>query len=350
MRGDVGILGKRNETTNNQNVVISYLYILHIICYLLLFYQHRESAGKEGEELLPPFNIPAAAGGRSFAASADAVHLLRRNLGKRDIEVTVNSGGVLFFAIFNQSRDNASISKDAAAVIKFSSSRMATQSERLGFEFAKWLGVQTPQARVIHNCSSEWLQIKEAAERARATSTSEGDKIGEVTCSELLEALDLSRCLLLMSYIHGSPLLESSNAFKRETAEKTAAALGRVLLLDLVIRNEDRLSCRQLGWRGNPNNLLLADKMITANDSILSELLNFQIVAIDSGVPHRPPSGKRTNDHANYPKLVELLLNNYGYSSNLLYDITGGRLGSPPLEDANINGVRGTEITSVVHH
>lgn len=123
---------------------------------------------------------------------------------------------------------------------------MATQSERLGYEFAKWLGVQTPQvvplspiistilghkssptlldffcsfffliylnfsftflfiiflleqARVIHNCSSEWLQIKEAAEKARATATSEGDEIGEMTCSELLEALELSRCLFLM--------------------------------------------------------------------------------------------------------------------------------------------------------
>ncbi|WCJ36340.1 dual specificity protein phosphatase family protein [Euphorbia peplus] len=335
------------------------------------------------------------------------------------LEVTVNSGGVVFFGIFNQSADHDAIPKEAAAVIKFSSSRMATQSERLGYEFAKWLGVQTPQARVIHNCSSEWLQIKEAAERARATATSEGDEVGEVTCSELLEALDLSRCLLLMSYVHGSPLLESSNAFEKETAEKTAAALGRVLLLDLVIRNEDRLPCRQLRWRGNPANLLLADKMISGNlnvlesafdsaiklyrprmiralqkerrstsvggklnsqepalisqvsdpsdvaespksscksigsqtsdDSVFSELLNFQIVAIDSGVPRRPPAGKRANDQANYPKLVELLVNNYGYSSNLLYDITGGRLGSPPLEDANGNGVQATEITSVVH-
>ncbi|KAF2311539.1 hypothetical protein GH714_024636 [Hevea brasiliensis] len=97
------------------------------------------------------------------------------------------------------------------------------------------------------------------------TATSEGDEVVEVTCSELLEALDLSRCLLLMSYIHGSPLLESSTTFEsREIAEKTAAALGRVLMLDLVIRNEDRLPCRELRWRGNTANLLLADKMISA--------------------------------------------------------------------------------------
>ena len=46
-----------------------------------------------------------------------------------------------------------------------------------------------------------------------------------------------------------------------EGAAKTAAALGRILLLDLVIRNEDKLPCQQLSWRGNFANLLLADKI-----------------------------------------------------------------------------------------
>ncbi|MCI08770.1 dual specificity protein phosphatase PHS1-like, partial [Trifolium medium] len=98
----------------------------------------------------------------------------------------------------------------------------------LGYEFAKWLGVQTPQARVIHNTSLEWLQIKEAAEKARDAASCESDAIGETTCSELLEALELSRCLLFISYVHGSPLLESCSAFEsRDSAEKVSAALGR---------------------------------------------------------------------------------------------------------------------------
>ncbi|PQQ18103.1 dual specificity protein phosphatase PHS1-like [Prunus yedoensis var. nudiflora] len=261
--------------------------------------------------------------------------------------------------------------KKRVAVIKISSSRMATQSERLGYEFAKCLGVRIPQARVIHNCSSEWLQMKEAAEKARDVASSEGDECGEMTCSELLEALELSRCLLLMSYVHGSPLLESSNVFEsKETAEKTAAALGRILMLDLVIRNEDRLPCRQLRWRGNFANLLLADKTTFANmdrleeafdsaikrykprvirglhkdrratsvdsklsahnsglvsqTSDLSDIIesprsiksqlsddsifsDFPIVAIDSGVPRWPPAGKRANDQEIYPKLDVLL-------------------------------------------
>ncbi|GJY35683.1 hypothetical protein Tco_0421061 [Tanacetum coccineum] len=46
--------------------------------------------------------------------------------------------------------------------------------------------------RVIHKCSPEWLKIKEATEKARETTVSEADEVGEVTCSKLLEALELS--------------------------------------------------------------------------------------------------------------------------------------------------------------
>lgn len=224
--------------------------------------------------------------------------------------------------------------------------------------------------------------------------------------------------VVLNSYVHGSPLLESSAAFEsREAAEKTAAALGRVLMLDLVIRNEDRLPCRQLRWRGNPANLLCADKMASTGADALEEAFDsavqryrprvlralqnerratsvdcrlsahnsalisqtsdlsditespksgnmsqksgmsnestssaFHIVAIDSGVPCRPPHGKRANDQANYPKLVELLLNSCEYASNMLHEISGSRLGSPPLQDGeNMDEMCLAEVASVVH-
>ena len=207
--------------------------------------------------------------------------------------------------------------------------------------------------------------------------------------------------------MHGSPLLESSRAFEsQEFAERTSAALGRIMLLDLVIRNEDRLPCRQLRWRGNSANLLLAEKIISNTDTAgetpdsamntygqrvsrtpqkekrstsmdgrlnshnsglvsqcsglsdmsfksqmsLELMLTDFIVAIDSGVPRRPPAGKRADDQVNYPKLVELLLNSSEFSSNLLHDITGGRLGFPHPEDTNtIIDVHTTDVTSVVH-
>ncbi|GJN05434.1 hypothetical protein PR202_ga23059 [Eleusine coracana subsp. coracana] len=177
------------------------------------------------------------------------------------LEVTVNSGGVVFFALFN-SPGHSGLPKEAAAVIKFASSKMATQAELLGYEFARLLRVKTPQARIVHNSSQEWQHIRHAAENARAVAVSNNDEVGEMTCSELLEALELSRCLFLMSYIHGSPLLENSKAFNSlEAACITASSLGRVLMLDLILRNEDRLPCRQLGWRGNPANLMISDRL-----------------------------------------------------------------------------------------
>ncbi|XP_062210212.1 dual specificity protein phosphatase PHS1-like [Phragmites australis] len=297
----------------------------------------------------------------------------------RSFEVTVNSGGVVFIALFRATENNDSPSKEAAAVIKIAPSRMATQSERFGYELAKWLRVRTPQGRVIHNSSTEWQKIKDAVENARHVAISAGDELEEMICTEMLEALELSRCLFLMNYVHGSPLLESAMPFdSRESAE----ALGRVLILDLVLRNEDRLRCRPLGWRGNYANLLVADKEAYSNlDSLddvhdsaiirykpeiirspqkqqrraasisgsissdVSELMledsydpsesgfsSFNIVAIDSGVPRRPPAGKRAKDQESYPRLVELTLNNLDYSSNLLFEVSFGKLGLPGPE------------------
>lgn len=163
-------------------------------------------------------------------------------------------------------------------------------------------------------------------------------------------------------------------------------SLGRILMLDLIIRNEDRLPCRQLGWRGNSANLLFMEKCVIANMNVPEETNcnydtgiflspnaerrsnsldgtvtpielvsensitlddatkfetvgknqsneNFCIVVIDSAVPHRPPAGKRAKDQTNYPKLFELLLNNAAYSSNLLFEITGGMVGVPTSEE-----------------
>lgn len=192
-----------------------------------------------------------------------------------------------------------------------------------------------------------------------------------------------------------------------EKAERAASALGRILVLDLVIRNEDRLPCRQLRWRGNPANLLLTDRIMSSStkpplecsfeeafDSAIkrchprdyrsiqkerrassvdsrsrlsvsdhrlvsqssdfsditesprsydTEFMSpmsdssmapeFHIVTIDSVVPRRPPAGKRASDQEIYPRLVELLLNSSQYSSNLLYEITEGGLGSSQAKD-----------------
>lgn len=63
------------------------------------------------------------------------------------MQLTVNSGGVVYFAMFQSSSDE---SQEEAAVFKFGSSRLATQSERLGIEIARHLGVATPEVLKAH--------------------------------------------------------------------------------------------------------------------------------------------------------------------------------------------------------
>ena len=154
-------------------------------------------------------------------------------------------------------------------------------------------------------------------------------------------------------------------------------------MLDLILRNEDRLPCRQLGWRGNPANLMISDRSSSPNvgglqdcksttessNQLITKVLlrekrshsvngrfdsmeldpmsqkveafkserentestndTFHIVAIDTGVPRRPPAGRRIKDHERYPKVVELILNSSDYSASILYEISGGKLGHP---------------------
>jgi atypical dual specificity phosphatase len=68
--------------------------------------------------------------------------------------VTVNSGGVVFIALFRENENIDPPSKQAAAVIKIAPSRMATQSERFGYDLPKWLGVRNPQVSTCNSNSS----------------------------------------------------------------------------------------------------------------------------------------------------------------------------------------------------
>ncbi|KAG6549053.1 hypothetical protein Mapa_009496 [Marchantia paleacea] len=322
------------------------------------------------------------------------------------IEVNVNSGGVVYFALFQA---EGADSGEAAACIKFAPSRLATQSELLGLELARHLGILTPQARVVHSGSNEWTAIIFAVEKAKEKAKVEENEVGENTCGELLEALNLSRSLLLMGYVDGGSLLSTPQAFtEQQTCERTAATLGRVMVLDLVLRNEDRLVCKQLGWLGNSGNLLATEKLplgkLPGKERELSSIIprsrgrgdkrtnnwNFRkqlknqfesitsgrgpssclekdassrspegssssrlrtessgeldgssqssdaeksmtrslhVVAIDSGVPRRPPSMKAEKDKADYPKFVELLLNDETIAAEILREISGNNLG-----------------------
>lgn len=60
-------------------------------------------------------------------------------------QVTVNSGGVVFFATFKENSILQIGGNESVAVLKFTSSSLVTQSERLGNELAKHMGVFCPQ-------------------------------------------------------------------------------------------------------------------------------------------------------------------------------------------------------------
>ncbi|GKB50536.1 hypothetical protein Tco_0901289 [Tanacetum coccineum] len=71
---------------------------------------------------------------------------------------------------------------------------VATLEDAILITAAASLGRNSPLslARVIHNRSPEWLKIKEVVEKARDVAVLEADEVGEVTCLELLKALELS--------------------------------------------------------------------------------------------------------------------------------------------------------------
>lgn len=86
-------------------------------------------------------------------------------------------------------------------------------------------------------------------------------------------------------------------------------------------------------------------KVVTATSKISELTQNSEskilLVAIDSGVPRRPPAMKVEHDRRFYPKMVELLLNDEDFAANLLREISSGNLG-PQFEETTMSTVMGT--------
>ncbi|GKC69884.1 translocase of chloroplast 159, chloroplastic [Tanacetum coccineum] len=81
---------------------------------------------------------------------------------------------------------------------------------------------------------------------------------------------------------------ENSSAFKtQKVAEKTSASLGRILMSNLVIRNEDRLRCRYLQWHGNSANLLLRSSRQNGNYKLQVHTMTIMISFSLDAVKHK---------------------------------------------------------------
>ncbi|KAK3270345.1 hypothetical protein CYMTET_21255 [Cymbomonas tetramitiformis] len=204
----------------------------------------------------------------------------------------VNSGGQVYFLLLSPSVPGT---PETVACLKFAPTRLATQSELCGCEMAAQMGVSVPGARLLRRANeSEWGALRTAAEAASGSG------------AELATSMDAAQCALLMEFVRGIPLGRAGEAFSAEVLDSTCATLGRVLMLDMVLGNADRLPCGPLGWRGNRGNLLYsADK---------------RIVAIDSGVARRPPAGRAAKEREAYQRLSELLITDADTASAVLQE------------------------------
>lgn len=112
--------------------------------------------------------------------------------------------------------------------------------------------------------------------------------------------------------------------------------LGRLFLLDMVLGNADRLPCIDLGWRGNPNNIMHGARgtlfafrqsaygtlqpctqhisratMLRVTCGVLFFAAGTQYagraVAIDSCVQRRPPAARLSHEDAAVDRLAQLV-------------------------------------------
>ena len=203
--------------------------------------------------------------------------------------------------------------REGVAVVKVAASRLAVQAEQFANELALFLGVAAPPCRIVRSSGDG------AAEHAAARAAAEalGDA-GEGLAAEIARL----PCFLLMGYVPGRPLLEACGAVlaaagstgkasggggggggggDNSAACALLADVGRLLLLDLLLGNADRLPLPELGWRGNPANVLLGAPGAPPRYA-------GRAVAIDSSVPRRPPALKSCAEDAAAERLAQLLL------------------------------------------
>lgn len=230
--------------------------------------------------------------------------LLGEGGGDDELLVEVNSGGKVFFGLLT-GQEGAS---EEAVCIKFGADKLGTQSEFLAYELAGLMGVRSPDCRLIRKGQPEWASLRQAADEL-----AKGQREGVGSVVELLSWMKSARCLLVIGFVPGSALYRCRAAFDPPSLVATAEQLGRVLVLDMVLCNPDRLPVAELGWRGNPNNL-----RCTAGGAG-GELL---VVGIDHTLARRPPSTVGCNK-ASCAKLCEQLLGQPERAGELLKHILG---------------------------
>ncbi|KAL4432560.1 hypothetical protein ABPG77_000497 [Micractinium sp. CCAP 211/92] len=188
---------------------------------------------------------------------------------------------------------------EGCLILKFVGSRLLCQSEQFAAELTRHVGLCTPDSRILRQkgaTEQEWGAAYEAASALKGR------------FPDLHEEMTRSSCCLVMEYIPGGCLFKQPAAFAGERLQRTAEDLGRLFTLDMLLGNADRLHCRELGWRGNPENIIYATAGRWAG----------RAVAIDAVVQRRPPGGLMSAEDSCCERLTELALNDAEVAGSLL--------------------------------
>jgi predicted protein tyrosine phosphatase len=274
----------------------------------------------------PPATPAAGAAAGPAAAAPSPPRASRPATPTADL-VEINSGGRVLFLLFEPDADAAAPTppvsrvataepgegpppstppcvapREAVAVAKFVPTRLLCQSEQFANELARHVGLCAPASRVLRAAGAaserEWAAAAAAAAeapRARA----------------LTDEMARAGCCLVIEFVPGRRLFDSPAAFASGSQlRRTVADLGRLLALDMLLGNADRLPCEALGWRGNAGNVLFSPAA-------------GRLVAIDALVQRRPPGGLVSAEDAACERVVELALNDGGVAALVLREAVG---------------------------
>lgn len=206
--------------------------------------------------------------------------------------VEISSGGTVFFCLLESPKTG---SGEVCVVLKFISDRLLCQSEQFAAEITNHLGIDCPKSRIIQyndGGDSEWNMLHSAALSCG------------LFCNELLCCMERNLSILLLEHIPGSPLSTSPEAVGPSRILNTSYTLGKILALDMILGNADRLACDRLGWPGNPSNLIYST--------------NGRLVCIDAVVQRKPPHNLTTAEDAFCEELAELAFNKVEFVFDLL--------------------------------
>ena len=229
---------------------------------------------------------------------------------KQSTYVEISSGGTVFFCLLGSSRG------DACVVVKFISDRLLCQSEQFAAEIAHFLKINNPKSRIVHQeedlVNSEWNTVRHAASLC-------GKK-----CEEFILCMNTHVSFLVLEHIPGLPLKDSiSEAVSPERLSESSHTLGKILALDMILGNPDRLSCARLSWPGNPSNLVFCQKG------------RFQgaIVCFDAVVQRKPPHSLTSVEDAACEQLAELAYNDI----DTVFEVLENALFSTSTEECDVD-------------